>query len=276
MGNLTQRSNFYNAKMFWTVSQVVGALLLIHVGCRIVAFIHLYFLRSSSINRYLRSDNKAYALVTGATDGIGLALTKALLSRGFNAILHSRSEEKLQRISEQLRSEFPKGDVLYVAADASDPKTALPKVAAAVGRLEGRGGKLTVLVNNLGGQALFGGRTFNYFKDIPFEQVEASMNLNAIFPVLLTRLLLPSLLPTGHDGTTDQNEKALIINLGSYAGHYTIPLGAPYGISKALLHHFTRVLHLEASMTQPNLEVLGIMLAQVQTTGQGGDHTSFT
>lgn len=49
-----------------------------------------------------------------------------------------------------------------------------------------------------------------------------------------------------------------------------------YGISKAMFHHFTRVLAVETSMTKTPIEVLGIMIGQVKTTGQGGDHTSFT
>ena len=255
--------------MLTAICQILGALLLVHILYRIVAFVHLYFVRRSTLDRYLREDGKAYALVTGASDGIGLALSETLLDRGFNVVLHSRSDEKLERITKELRSRHPDRDILYVAADASDPKTAIPKIAGFMGKLEGRGGKLTVLVNNLGGAAFFNnGRTFAYFKDTPFDSVNASLNLNAIFPVQLTWMLLPSMLAQGGHG--------LVINLGSYAGHVPVPLTAPYSISKALLHHFSRILALEFNLTQTPIEVLGILIAQVKTPGQGGDTTSFT
>ena len=62
----------------------------------ILDFIWLYFLRPSSVKRYLHG-RAPYAIVTGATDGIGRATAAELVTRGFNLILHGRNEEKMQR-----------------------------------------------------------------------------------------------------------------------------------------------------------------------------------
>jgi 17beta-estradiol 17-dehydrogenase / very-long-chain 3-oxoacyl-CoA reductase len=255
------------AAMISQISQVVGTLFLALVLYRIAAFIYLYFIRKSTLQKYLRADGQAYVLVTGATDGVGLALVKLLLKKGFNVVMHGRSEEKLKRIRSQLRSDFPDQKIEHVAADATDPAIAVPKVAGAVGKIEGRGGKLTILINNLGGQGLFGERTFNAFQNIPLNAITATINLNGIFPIQLTRVLFSSL---------EASPPGLIINIGSYSGKYAVPLGSAYSSAKAMLHHFTRVLAAETYMNSTPVEVLGIMTAQVLTRGQGGDHTSFT
>ena len=49
---------------------------------------------------------KSFALITGASSGIGLQICHSLASRGYNVILTSRSEDKLKSISEQIRSKY--------------------------------------------------------------------------------------------------------------------------------------------------------------------------
>ena len=48
----------------------------------------------------------SFALVTGASSGIGLEICKSLAKRGVNIILTSRSENKLKRISEEINSKY--------------------------------------------------------------------------------------------------------------------------------------------------------------------------
>ena len=63
--------------------------------------------------------NKSYALVTGATAGIGLDIAKELAKKGHNIILTARREDRLKDISAQLIEDF---DIHcdYAAADLSD------------------------------------------------------------------------------------------------------------------------------------------------------------
>jgi 17beta-estradiol 17-dehydrogenase / very-long-chain 3-oxoacyl-CoA reductase len=249
------------------ICQFVGVLVLASIVYRVGAFVHLYFIQGSAIDKYLDPRANTYALVTGASDGIGLALVKTLLRGGSHVIIHSRNEEKLARITKDLKSNFPDRDVIYVAADATDPATAIPKVIAVIENVEANGGTLNILVNNIGGQAIFNMPTYVPFKDIPADKITSSVNLNAIFPIYLTKALLPKL---------SANSPSLILNLGSYAGKYPIPMILPYGISKAMVHHFSRILAVENSMTSTPVEVLGIMISQVMTTNQGSETTSFS
>lgn len=81
----------------------------------------LYFLYPSALHRYLRDHHgrKSWALVIGASNGIGEGFAYELCSHGFNVVLHGRHVEKLTRIQEALRAEYPKSKVRIVVADAA-------------------------------------------------------------------------------------------------------------------------------------------------------------
>lgn len=61
---------------------------------------------------------KGYALVTGASSGIGAAIAREYARRGVPLILTARRAERLQALAEELR---PKVDVVTLAADLADP-----------------------------------------------------------------------------------------------------------------------------------------------------------
>ncbi len=101
----------------------LGVLLAIPHLYRIASFVWLYVLRSTTIKDYLHGPKGgAYAIVTGATDGIGKATAVELLRNGFNLILHGRNEAKMQKVVEDLRARVPEkgdADVRYFMADAA-------------------------------------------------------------------------------------------------------------------------------------------------------------
>lgn len=135
------------------VFALLGVILAIPHLCRICDLIWLYFLRPSSVKRYLHG-RAPYAIVTGATDGIGKATAAELLSRGFNVILHGRNETKMQKVMEELRASAKKnhantGDVRYFIADASKGHHDWGKLLEPFRDLH-----VTVVVHNVGGEPL--------------------------------------------------------------------------------------------------------------------------
>ena len=54
---------------------------------RLASFLHIYTLHSSTVQRYITDDDKAFALVTGASDGLGKELAKDLYERGVRPFL---------------------------------------------------------------------------------------------------------------------------------------------------------------------------------------------
>jgi hypothetical protein len=73
---------------------------------RSAALVHS-LLFPSKLPRYLHAPGFSWALVTGSTSGVGLALASELCSRGFNVILHGRNQAKLEDVRSKLLIEFP-------------------------------------------------------------------------------------------------------------------------------------------------------------------------
>ena len=117
----------------------------------ILDFVWFYFLRPTDRwEKYLQGPSP-YAVVTGATDGIGKATAQELYNKGFNLILHGRNEAKLKGVIEEIQSAKSKRtgkiqDVKYFLEDASKAGIDFEGIAR---RFEGL--NVTIFVNNVGG-----------------------------------------------------------------------------------------------------------------------------
>jgi len=231
---------------------IIGLLITFYLLTRLTLHAHTY-LRSSSLPHYLDPSNPSWALVTGATDGIGLGFAQELCQRGFNVILHGRNPQKLQKVQTQLARDYPQAKTRIVVFDASQPTEALEEqLRKCVGDLN-----LRVLVNNVGGQGGLTRKTYQTLVETTGEEVDKVMNLNARFMTQLTRILLPTL---------TRNAPSLILNISSIAA-LGLPYLAVYGGSKGYLDSFTRALSAEMSVEGKQVEVMGIRVGSVQSTG---------
>ena len=82
----------------------LGVAAVSYTSLKFLRFIYLYT-RPSSVERYFYGDSP-WALVTGASDGIGFGIAQELATNGLNVILHGRNPEKLERTKIQLEGEF--------------------------------------------------------------------------------------------------------------------------------------------------------------------------
>lgn len=133
-------------------------------------------------------------LVTGSTDGIGLAAAKQLIAMGHHVLLHGRNPDKLAQTQEALSSLPGAGRVTSYTADLSR----LTDAAALARTVAERHDRLDVLVNNAG--------VFKSAQTRTRDGLDIRFAVNAIAPYLLTRRLLPLLGPP-----------ARVINLSSAA-----------------------------------------------------------
>lgn len=229
---------------------------------------HIYiFLRPSSLPRYLHGskngkDRGSWALITGATDGIGLGFARELCGHGFNVILHGRNRQKLLNVQEQLSREYPSSKTRIVVFDAGEPLSIDEMIHEFGGRRDDdKDGEvnLTVLINNVGGMISFPPEYHSYpeLRDYTSSHVDNILNLNARFTAQLTRLLLPTLA---------RNGPSLIMNISSSAAA-GVPYLPIYGGAKGFIDSFTKCLKGEIMASGEDVEVLGIRLSRVKSGG---------
>jgi 17beta-estradiol 17-dehydrogenase / very-long-chain 3-oxoacyl-CoA reductase len=228
---------------------------------KILSFIWIYFLRRSSISKYYHnhehhsgSSVPPWAIITGASDGIGKHYAYELAKRNFNIVLHGRNATKLHHVRTELHDEFPHLSFKVVVADASKSGPEVTKhIKEIVDSL--RDLHVTILINNVGTGGLRDGTVYSEIQDTPAEDIDYLINLNARFPAHFTRAVVPLLL--SHGGP------ALILTMGSMA-EFGLPRLSIYAASKCFDMAFSRALRREMMLAgRKNVEVLGIMTGSV-------------
>lgn len=161
------------------------------------------------------------ALVTGGSDGIGLAIAEAFVREGAGVAIVGRDAEKLQAAHRKL------GDKLdTIPADL----TGNAGIDAVIGHVEGTGARLDILVNNAGMAVLAP------FESVGEELYQQSFALNVSAVFFLTQRLLPHLAAG-----------ASVINISSYFAGKMIPKrpSSVYSLSKGALNALTKSLAFE-------------------------------
>ena len=116
-------------------------------------------------------------LVTGATDGIGLATAEALASQGHRVLMHGRNATKGKAAVEAVRAAAGNGEVSFLQADFAS-LAQVRRLAADLDALP----RLDVLINNAG--------CINFSRSVTTDGFETTFAVNHLAPFLLTRLLL--------------------------------------------------------------------------------------
>lgn len=172
------------------------------------------------------NDEPRWAVITGASSGIGAELARVFASRGYSLVLTARRHERLEALAEEIQKahEIP---VEVMALDLEDREA--PQDLAEM--LRDRGIKVHTLVNNAG----FGLR--GNFATLPFERQLAMIDLNVGAITALSRLLLPGMLERGRGG---------ILNVASTSAFQAGPHMAVYYATKAFVLSLSEALHEEA------------------------------
>jgi short-subunit dehydrogenase len=169
------------------------------------------------------------ALVTGASSGIGLELSKLLAASKHRLVLAARNMEALERLAGECRQAYGV-DVDVVRADLANADGAKDLVT----EIDRRGLAIDVLVNNAG----FG--THGKFWENDVEEEQALLQVNVVSLMLFTRLLLPGMVSRG---------RGRVLNIASTAAFQPGPLMANYYASKAYVLSLSEALSNELKGT---------------------------
>lgn len=171
----------------------------------------------------------AYALVTGASKGIGKAIAEQLASKKINLLLVARSGDLLQSVAKNIAEKF-NVKVDHLPADLSRAEAA----HAVFDWCVKNNFEIEILVNNAGY-----GLSGLFEKYTPEENMNM-MQVNMFTPVLLCQLFLPML---------KQQKKSYILNIASSAAYQAVPYLSVYAASKAFILSYSRGLRQELKKT---------------------------
>jgi short-subunit dehydrogenase len=161
--------------------------------------------------------NGKWALVTGASAGIGAALARELAGHGAKLILTARRKERLEALADELRA---KGrEVRIVVADLNDP-AAPERIYEAT---EAAGLAVDILVNNAG----LGQLSAFYLSSVEQELSQVRVNCEAV--VRLTRLFVPRMV---------ERRRGWVLVLASTASFQPVPYLSTYAATKAFDRFF--------------------------------------
>ena len=178
----------------------------------------------------------AYALITGASGGIGFALAKELASLKHDVLLVARSADLLKRNCDDLKREFGV-TAEFIATDLAQPNA----VEMVQDWIQKNHFDIDILINNAGFAS------WGPLKELPMSEIQGMMALNMNTLAGLSKTLIPNL---------EQHPRAYIMNVSSTAAYQAVPTLSTYAATKAFVLLFTRGLKWELKGTNISVSCL--------------------
>lgn len=161
-----------------------------------------------------------YALITGASSGIGREFALQLARKGFDLIVVARRGHRLEELKQIIKDKYPV-EVIVKKADLSKEEECYRLYK------ECKEYKIRILINNAG----FG--KIGYFEELSLEEELDMINTNIKSLHILTKLFLRDM------------KKGRILNVSSVAGFQPCPTMATYGATKSYVTSFSKALNYE-------------------------------
>ncbi|KAJ4319944.1 hypothetical protein N0V84_006127 [Fusarium piperis] len=222
---------------------------------RLISNVSLWIPFNTSLKRHSR-EPRAWALVTGASAGIGRGLAKELAKKGFNVILLGHKHHELQETRDSIIEMFPGIEVKILVLDAVHASPAEIEAAlVSVSDLQ-----ITVLVNNVGGMQMIGAPRFRRLDQYSAGDLDGVMFLSARFMAHVTRLLIPLLAKDG---------PSLVINASSGASMGMLGVAA-YSATKGFVTSLSNAVAREMKANKLSIDVLGIVPGDVESQSNNG------
>ena len=173
-----------------------------------------------------------WALITGASSGIGRDMSRYLYNLGYNLILVARNKEGLEQLKRDIENK--KQQIIIIAKDLSRKENCIELYE------ETKNINLDLLINNAG----FG--VFGNFIETDLETEVNLINTNITAVHILTKLYLKDMI---------KENKGHILNVASIAGMEPGPLMATYYASKAYVIRLSRAINKEIKKKKSDVKI---------------------
>lgn len=180
-------------------------------------------------------EKSRYALITGATSGIGKAFAKELAARKVNLIITGRRQEILEKVASEIRE--TSGVTVEVIIAELTREEDLNLLLSRIEEVK----SLEFLINNAG----FG--TGNFFHRETIESQLDMLKVHSEVSIRLAHSAIPGMI---------DNRCGNIINLASIAARTIIPSSVIYSATKSFLVTFSEALHLELARHNIRIQAL--------------------
>ncbi|MCG3215690.1 MAG: SDR family oxidoreductase [Candidatus Heimdallarchaeota archaeon] len=172
-------------------------------------------------------------LITGAANGIGLAITNYLIEKGVQVVAADYDKKSLEQFE-------GKQNIIPIFMDVTKVETIENVLSQLTEKIDG----LDCIINNAG--IFVGGSLL----DVDLEELAHLMNINVLGYARVTKIMFPLL----------KKNKSKIINISSEVGRFSFPFNGPYSMSKFAVESFSDSLRRE-------LMFLGIKVVVIQPGG---------
>ncbi|GJJ08535.1 hypothetical protein Clacol_002753 [Clathrus columnatus] len=189
----------------------------------LIIFLQTFILSGKNL-KYYGAKKGAWAVITGATDGIGREFALQLGKSGFNIFIASRSKEKLETLASEICALGVETTIQVIDFSEKNNESSWQELIAGVSPLN-----IGVLVNNVG-------RSHEMpidFVDTTNQEMLDILEININSTLKVTRAVLPGMI---------SRKRGLILNMGSFAGASPSPMLATYSGSKAFLQTWSQAL----------------------------------
>jgi short-subunit dehydrogenase len=196
------------------------------------------------------SASDKWAIITGASSGIGRALAREFSAGGYNLLLTGRNEEMLARVAQDCRGEF-NVTAEVIPAELSDEASTNKLIAA----IEKQPRTYEVLVNNAG----FG--VHGEFAKTNIESEVELLNVQLAAALKLTKAVLPGMIA---------RRRGRILNVGSVYCYSPVPFQSVYSACKAFLLSFSAAVRSELADTGVTVTVFCPGITQTEFRARAG------
>nr|WP_294924361.1 SDR family oxidoreductase [uncultured Flavobacterium sp.] len=194
------------------------------------------------LNKNIMLENKNYALITGATEGIGYELAKLFANDGYNLVIVARHTNELENKAAEFRKQGI--EVIAITKDLFKREEAF----ALCEEVQSRNIQVDILVNNAG-QGLYG-----LFKDTELERELEIVNLNIASTIILTKHFAKEMIARNY---------GKILNLASIASKTPGPWQSVYHGTKAFVYSFSEAIRYE--LKENNITVTALLPGATDT-----------